>query len=125
MTIILYDSFGNAQFTRGHGIQCIASTYQNMEMHRVTEILMEPVTRRFFIEWKGSTPINKEVLDRYGYLHTVHHHKSIWGYELCVPCVLVVIRDKDSLFLFDTYEDAITYEVSCLDELRRNGVIFQ
>jgi len=96
-----------------------------MEMHRVTEIHMESDTRKFFIEWKNPIEINQTNLSKYGYFHTIHHHELIWGSASYVPCVLVVIRDKDSLFLFDTYEDAVIYEIACLDELRRRGVIFQ
>lgn len=125
MTILLFDSCGNVQFTRGQGLTKLAPLYQNIEMRRVTEIHMESCTRKFFIEWKISFYGYGERGINAGDWHYLYQHRCVWGSELSVPCVPVILRDEDSLFLFDTYEDAVTYEISCLDELRRKGVIFQ
>lgn len=133
MTTILFDAFGDAQLTRGHDFVGLSIMYNGAEMHRVTEIHMDKNTRRFFIEWKVRLALDGIEYVHRGDLHGMRTHILVFGAEetdpntgaLIVrkPCVAVALEGP--LFTFTTYEDAVKYEVSCLDEMRRKGVIFK
>lgn len=132
MTTILFDAFGDAQMTRSQDSICTGLTemYADAEMRRVTEIHMDSNTRRFFIEWKVRIAMDGFEYTPRGQHHNVENHANIFATSALTrewapkPCVSAHIEYADKVLTFATYEDAVKYEVSCLDELRRKGVIF-
>lgn len=130
MTTILFNAVGDAQLTRNTEFAGLSILYSGAEMRRVTEIHMDSDTRRYFIEWKLRVASEGVEYIQRGAHHNVNHHKLIFASSALTmdwapkPCVSVHIEDQDAVFTFATYEDAVKYEVSCLDELRRKGVVF-
>lgn len=127
MTTILIDQYGDAQLTRGHDCVGLTIMYAGAEMRRVTEIHMDSNTRRFFIEWKVRLALDGVEYVRRGELHDAFTASRIFSIEDRMRSGRpkgVEVSASDQLYTFDTYEDAVAYEVSCLDELRRKGVIF-
>lgn len=134
MTTILVDPYGDTQLTRGHDCVGLTDMYGGAEMRRVTEIHMDSSTRRFFIEWKVRLALDGFEYVPRGQHHNLENHQNIFCPEdmprpigrlyTPKPCVSVKIEYDDKVLTFTTYEDAVKYEVSCLDEMRRKGVIF-
>lgn len=124
MTTILIDAFGDAQFTRGHDVLSLSDKYADAEMRRVTEIHMDSTSRRFFIEWKVRLALDGIEYVRRGEHHSMIHHRNIFGLGKTPKPEVRVCIEHDSVLTFDTYEDAVKYEVSCINEMRKQGVIF-
>lgn len=115
-TVVTFGTEGTAQFTRGDALahEILDPMMSRGGMERVTDITMEPDSRRFMIRW---------LLGPWaGGIHDSRKHNDVFG-EQFTETPYVTLSQENNL-LFCTYERAVTYERMCLVYLRKNGVEF-
>jgi len=115
-TIVTFDSSGRAQFTRGDTVahNLLDDQFAYGDMLRVTDITMEPLSKRYIIKWLEGPFVNK--------LHSAWVFAEIFGKP---PLDFdKVYTNGEPVLVFDTYENAVTHERNCLAEMRKQGVLF-
>jgi len=115
-TVVTIDMRGRAQFTRGEQVahKLLDDQFDKGDMLRVTDIVMEPSSKKYMIKWLEG-PHNEKLHDAaiYAYVFgkaALNYHK-VW-------------IAGNFVLLFDTYEDAVAHERECLAVMRKQGIVF-
>jgi hypothetical protein len=115
-TIVTFDFAGRAQFTRGDKVahDLLDNQFAFGDMLRVTDITMEPSSKRYIIQWLEGPFTNK--------LHSAWVYAHIFGKAPLVfdKCYI----GGEPVLIFNTYELAVEHERECLAEMRKQGIIF-
>lgn len=114
---IAVDQDGTAEWTRAKELDGFFGGAGVMK--RVTDIQKLDNSRLFYIKW---------LMGPYeGKAHDLEKHIAVFGGILDGHYGNngdTLVSDKTGTFLFSSYEDAVAYEIKCLNEMRRAGVAF-
>lgn len=118
---ITVDANGDVQFTRSDDepIQNWVKLFDAIEMVRVTDIQMDPGTGQYYILWLIDWPVIDNGLPIMANTsHALDMHQRLFGDAKPIRKVTMA---PGGVMLFQTYGDAVAYEVECLRKLRIEG----
>jgi hypothetical protein len=111
---IAVDQDGTAEWTRAKELDGLFGGAGVMK--RVTDIQKLDNSSKFYIRW---------MLGPYaGKAHDLEKHIAVFGGILDGHYGGPGVSDRTGTLMFPSYEDAVAYEIKCLNEMRRAGVTF-
>lgn len=112
--VMSFDPDGSVEYTRNKALDGIFGGQGRMK--RVTDIQKLNGESLFFIKWLMGPYAGKH------FSHTLDRHDEVFG--LWRPSQRVFISSHTGTMFFYSYEDAVAYEIECLNEMRRQGITF-
>jgi len=113
--VISFSSDGSVEYTRDKRIVGMFGGAGSMK--RVTDIQKYSDAERYYIKWLMG-PFDHKV-------HGVSHHVKVFGLD---DNVLERLNGNIDLMLgiiwFGSYDEAVAYEVECLNKMRMQGITF-
>jgi len=107
-----FDPDGSVEFTRNKQLDAFFGGTGTMK--RVTDILKLPNDPLFYITWLMGPYKGKS--------HGAAEHCEVFNRQkIAVRCE---ISEHTGTLFFYSYEDAVAYEIACLNEMREAGVTF-
>lgn len=114
--LMVFDTDGSVQHTRNPKLDQLLSG-QHKQVVRMTEILFFEEAQAYYIQFlTGDFAGRKVYRDEYPFIDFC----SGIGHDLCAS--LAVCKLLPQLVVFDTYEQAVEFEVAFVDYLRTIGV---
>jgi hypothetical protein len=112
--VLAFDPDGTVEFTRHKNLDNFFGGAGTMK--RVTDIKKLDNSSKFYIRW---------MLGPYaGKAHDLEKHIGVFGGILDGHYGGSGVSDRTGTLLFPSYEDAVDYEIKCLNHMRLAGVTF-
>lgn len=109
---MMFDSDGSIEFTRNKALDGMFGGVGVME--RVTDIKKLPNDPLFYIKWLMGPYAGKS--------HDVSCHMEVFDPQ---PMAFLGRVDSNTgTLMFYSYEDAVNYEIVCLNAMREKGIVF-
>lgn len=113
-----FDPDGSIEFTRNKALDGIFGGAGRMK--RVTDIQKLDREALFYIKWLMGPFAQTHAVPNNS--HTADRHTVVFGQRK--PSVFVKIDDNTGTLFFRSYEDAVKYEIECLNAMREAGITF-
>lgn len=111
---VSFDPTGEIEYTRNASLSWLFDGAGTMR--RVTDIHKLPNDHLFYIKW---------LMGPYaGLSHGLTEHIRVFGGMLDKDFHSGGFSDHTGTLFFKTYEDAVAYEIRCLNAMREQGVTF-